>query len=194
MKYNCFTEFCGFLSYINKYFFLLFLLIFPLILAQMTVTWLLLSSALWLPRVFLTHMRLPSWATSSCTLSQEKVEFCFKNIRSDQSGGIWKGLLKKGIPLTGESKWEDGRRPWLDREVENCREMRIVERRCCYCQKNKVFLFLQTCHMLVYSVFISQVTQSRASWINIFNPMLWKQLEKLYTNVKTTRETLKKYV
>ena len=85
-------------------FFPLFLLIFLLILAQMTVPWLLLSSALWLPRVFLTHVRIPSWATSSCTLSQEKVEICFKNIRSDQSGGDVEGSSQKGIPLTAESR------------------------------------------------------------------------------------------
>ena len=70
----------------------------------MPVTWLLLSSALWLPRVFLTHVRLPSWATSSGTLSQEKVELCFTNITSDQSGGDVEGSAQKDIPLTAESR------------------------------------------------------------------------------------------
>ena len=166
LKYNCFTEFCGFLSYINKYFFPLFMLIFLLIFAQMTVPWLLLSSALWLPRVFLTHVRIPLWTTSSCTLYQEKVELCFKNIRSDQSGGDVEGSAQKGIPLTAESRWEDGRRPWLDREVEKLGGNENRGKKMLLVSKTKIFLTLQTCHMFVYSVFICQVTLTEQSFMN----------------------------
>ena len=132
----------------------------------MPVTWLLLSSALWLPRVFLTHVRLPSWTTSSCTLSQEKVELCFKNIRSDWNGGDVEGCVHKGIPLTAESRQEDDRRPWLDREVEKFGENENWGKKMLLVSKPKIFLTLQTCRMLVYSVFISQVTLTEQSFMN----------------------------
>ena len=144
-------------------FFPLFLLIFPLILEQMFVTWLLLSSALWFPRVFLTHVRLPSWATSSCTHSQGKVELCFKNTRSDRSGVDVEGSVQRGIPLTAKSRFKDGKRLCSDREVEKLGLNENWGKKMLLVPKNKILPSLQTCCVLLYSVFISQVTQSRAS-------------------------------